>query len=61
MTDRLIDFGDNNPDQWDREPRPDQLALPIEFPDREHRTVPRSLAVTRRRPIKRVETKEDLL
>jgi DNA (cytosine-5)-methyltransferase 1 len=56
----LIDFGDNNPDQWDREPRPDQLALPIDLPPTVPARIPPPYAPRGRR-IDTVETKEDLL
>jgi hypothetical protein len=60
VTGRLIDFGDD--EQWHDSLRDQQLALPIDLPDdREHRLVPDPPPVTRRHPIERIETKEELL
>lgn len=57
----LIDFGDN-PDDWDRNPRANQLALPIDLPPPP--TLPARIRppnTPRGRRVDTVETKEDLL
>jgi hypothetical protein len=57
MTDPiLIDFGDD----WDREPRPNQLALPIDLPATQPARTPPPVQPPGRR-VEDADIREDLL